>query len=78
MKSALAVLAAAMLLSAQKLPVKPADFGKWGTLGSGVLPPDGHSLAAQIRRTDGKYELRISPTGGGNPQTQAFGTRRVR
>ncbi len=73
MKSALAVLAAATLLSAQKSPVKPADFGKWETLGAGVLSPDGRWLAAQVRRTDGTYELRISPAAGGKPKIAAFG-----
>lgn len=36
MKTALAVLAAATLLSAQKSPVKPADFGKCETQAFGT------------------------------------------
>jgi dipeptidyl aminopeptidase/acylaminoacyl peptidase len=73
MKSALAVVALSTLLSAQKLPVTPSDFGKWETLGTAVLSPDGHWLAHQIRRTDGTYELRVSPTSQGKTKIQAFG-----
>src|ERR1700678_2924766 len=73
MKSALAVVALSTLLSAQKSPVTPADFGKWETLGTAVLSPDGRSLAHQIRRADGTYELRISPTSTGKPHILAFG-----
>ena len=73
MKSALAVLALSTLLQAQKSPVTPADFGKWETLGAAVLSPDGRWLAHQIRRTDGTYELRISPTSTGSPHILAFG-----
>src|SRR5205807_7670400 len=44
------------------------------TLGQAVLSPDGQWLAAPIRRTNGTYELRISPTDGGKPQIAGFGT----
>lgn len=52
----------------------PADFGKWETLGPAVLSPEGRWLAYQIRRTDGTYELRVSPVAGGGAKVAAFGT----
>ena len=67
---ALAVAAVAQ----PKPAVTPADFGKWETLGPAVLSPDGQWLSHQIRRTDGTYELRVSPTSGGKPKIAAFGT----
>ena len=61
--------------AAQTKPaIKPADFGKWETLGQAVLSPDGKWLACPIRRTDGTYELRVLPTGGGEAEVAAFGT----
>jgi hypothetical protein len=65
----------AALGSAQPKPaIMPADYGKWETLGQAVLSPDGKWLAAPIGRTNGNYELRISPTAGGKTQIAAFGT----
>src|SRR6266436_333746 len=62
------------LLTAQTKPViQPADFGKWETLGQVVLSPDGKWLAQPIRRTDGTFELRVSPTAGGKTHVAAFG-----
>ncbi len=62
-------LTLALPLAAQpKPPIAPADYAKWETLGNGVFSPDGKWLAYPIRRTDGTYELRISPTAGGNTQ----------
>ena len=62
----LLALALAIPLAAQPKPaIAPADYGKWETLGNGVFSPDGKWLAYPIRRADGTYELRISPTGGG-------------
>ena len=59
--------------AAQTKPaIKAADFGKWETLGQVVLSPDGKWLACPIRRTDGTYELRVSPTAGGKTHTIAF------
>src|SRR5579862_7078048 len=62
-------------LAAQpKQPIAPADYGKWETLGNGVFSPNGKWLAYPIRRTDGTYELRISPTAGGKTQIAKLAT----
>lgn len=62
----LLALALSLPLAAQPKPaIAPADYGKWETLGNGVLSPNAKWLAYPIRRADGTYELRISPTGGG-------------
>ncbi len=62
----LLALALSLPLAAQPKPsITPADYGKWETLGNGVFSPDGKWLAYPIRRSDGTYELRISPTAGG-------------
>ena len=64
----LVVTAAAQL----KPTLKPADYGKWETLGPAALSPDGKWLAHEIRRTDKNDELRVSPAGGGKTQALAF------
>jgi len=68
----LALLAACA--SAETKPtVTPADYGKFETLGTGALSPDGKWLAHEIRRTDGSNELRVSSTaGGGKTHVLAF------
>jgi dienelactone hydrolase len=73
-KLVLLFFAALALAPAQPKPVAPADYGKWETLGTAVLSPDGKWLAHAIRRTDGTFELRIAPTGGGQAKIAAFGT----
>ena len=55
-----------------KPTLKPADYGKWETLGPGTLSPDGKWLAHEIRRTDKNDELRVSSAGGGKTQAVAF------
>jgi dipeptidyl aminopeptidase/acylaminoacyl peptidase len=71
----LLALALALPLAAQPKPsIAPADYGKWETLGNGVFSPDGKWLAYPIRRADGTFELRISPTAGGKTQVAKFGT----
>lgn len=71
----LLALALCLPLAAQpKLPIAPADYAKWETLGNGVFSPDGKWLAYPIRRSDGTYELRISSTGGGKTHVTKFGT----
>jgi hypothetical protein len=71
----LLALALAIPLAAQPKPsIAPADYGKWETLGNGVFSPDGKWLAYPIRRADGTYELRISPTGGGKTLVAQLGT----
>ena len=55
-----------------KPTLKPADYGKWETLGPAALSPDGKWLAHEIRRTDKNDELRVGPAGGGKTQALAF------
>ncbi len=72
---ACAAVVCAALASAQTKPaVTVADYGRWETLGLALLSPDGKWLAHQIRRADGTYELRVSPTRGGSPKVAPFGT----
>jgi len=60
---AVCFLAAVLTGMAQPKPtLAPADYGKWETLGSSTLSPDGKWLAYEIRRTNGNGELRISTT----------------
>src|SRR5947209_8109568 len=66
------VACAAVLAGQPKPAVTPADYGKWETLAAGELSPDGKWLAYQVRRTDGKHELRLSPAGA-KPLAAAFG-----
>ena len=68
-----ALLALAAAAPAQTKPtLLPADYGKWETLGTGNLSPDGKWLAYEIRRTSGDGELRIAPVAGGKTQVVAF------
>ena len=41
-----------------KPALTPADYGKWETLGNGVLSPDGKWIAYGIRRVNDTHELR--------------------
>ena len=56
-----------------KPTLTPADYGKFETVGTGTLSPDGKWLAYEIRRTNGDNELRVSATSGsGKPYVLAF------
>ena len=55
-----------------KPTLKPADYGRWETLGPAALSPDGKWLAHEIRRTDKNDELRVGPAGGGKTHVLAF------
>src|SRR5260370_5470420 len=55
-----------------KPTLKPADYGRWETLGPAALSPDGKWLAHEIRRTDKNDELRVGPAGGGKTHALAF------
>jgi len=55
-----------------KPTLTPADYGKWETLGTSTLSPDGKWVAYEIRRTDGNNELRASPAAGGKTHAIAF------
>jgi len=61
-------MAPAHLGAQQSSPVTAADYGKWESLGTGVLAANGAWLASQVRRVDGTYELRLYAT------TEAAGT----
>ncbi|MEE2709202.1 MAG: S9 family peptidase, partial [Gemmatimonadota bacterium] len=41
------------------LPLAPTDYGKWESLGAGVLSPDGKWFAYQINRVNQDNELRV-------------------
>jgi len=70
----LLILAALATAQPQPKPViAPADYGKWETLGQAVFSPDGKWLAHPITRTDGTFELRVSPSAGGRAKVAAFG-----
>jgi len=58
-----------------KLPVSPADYGKFETLAvqpRAGLSPDGRWLAYGINRSNRENELRIVAVAGGSPKTIAF------
>src|SRR5579862_1263103 len=60
-------------LAQPKPTLAPADYGKWETLGTATLSPDGKWLAYEVRRTNGDNELRVSSTaGGGKTHVLAF------
>ncbi len=65
----------ALAAFAQTTPtIKPADYGKWETLGAGTLSPDGKFIAYEVRRVDGNGEMRLTPTSGGKTTAIAFCT----
>ena len=55
-----------------KPTLKPADYGKFETLGQATLSPDGKWVAYEIRRTDRNDELRVTSASGGKTQALAF------
>src|SRR4030095_15744256 len=60
-----AMVAAAIpaLLSAQSRSlVRPADYGKWESLGQSTLAPDGQWLAYVVNRVNEENELRLGAT----------------
>ncbi len=70
--------ASAWLFSQTKPAVTPAAYGKWETLGSGDLSPDGKWLAYSIRRVNTDEELRVASVSGSRKETvAAFGRRPV-
>ena len=72
MKLSLILLLACAAFSQTKPVMKPADYGKFETLGQGTLSPDGKWVAYEIRRTDRNDELRVAPLAGGKTQALAF------
>ncbi len=59
---AITLFAVAGVTAQERPPVTAADYGRWETLGAGVLAPDGSRLAAGFRRVDGTFELRVRET----------------
>jgi dipeptidyl aminopeptidase/acylaminoacyl peptidase len=55
-----------------KPTLKPADYGKFETLGQSALSPDGKWVAYEIRRTNRDDELRVTGAAGGKTQALAF------
>ncbi len=68
----LAISFAVAAFAQVKPTLKPADYGKWETLGAATLAPDGKWISHEIRRTNGDNELRVTATAGGKPVTIAF------
>ncbi len=48
-------------LAQEKPTLPPEDYGRWETLGTRALSPDGRWLAYEVLRVDEKRELRIRP-----------------
>jgi dipeptidyl aminopeptidase/acylaminoacyl peptidase len=60
---AMATAAIPALLSAQSRSlVRPADYGKWESLGQSILAPDGRWLAYVVNRVNEENELRLGAT----------------
>jgi dipeptidyl aminopeptidase/acylaminoacyl peptidase len=55
--------AARPALPSTRVPVTPADYGKWENLGVGVLSDDGQWLAVPITRVDGTARLDVHRVG---------------
>lgn len=68
------VVCASVAVAQQKPTLKPADYGKWESLGSGTLSPDGGWLAYSVSRPSGKNELRIHKLSEKTPKVIASGT----
>ena len=56
----------------QNSPVSAADYGKWESLGAGVLSANGEWIASQVRRVDGTFELRLYATAPEDAATSAM------
>jgi dipeptidyl aminopeptidase/acylaminoacyl peptidase len=60
---ALGAVTPAFAQQPQRTPVPAAAYGKWETLGTGALSPDGKWIAYPIRRVEGTAELRYRALG---------------
>ena len=68
-----ALLYALVLAAQTKPPIPISDWGRWESVGAGVLSPDGKWLAYVVTRANGNHELRVSALGQGRNQAVAFG-----
>jgi len=67
-------MAATQGLEAQEPPtVGPENYGKWESLGSGTLSPDGAWLAVPVSRVNGENELRIHRVADDSVVVVAYG-----
>ena len=72
------VLAVWLPASAQQKPtLKPADYGKWESLGVAQLSPDGQWVAYAINRTSANNELRYQKVSDAKPKVVGFGIQPV-
>src|SRR5262249_43019860 len=60
-----------------KSRLAPADYGKWETLGSTSLSPDGKWLAFGVNRSNRNNELRVVSVAGGEAKVVPFGAQPV-
>src|SRR5262245_61272717 len=73
--SPLLIFSLAIAGPAQTKPrLTPADYGKWETLGSTNLSPDGKWLAYVVNRSNRNNELRIVSASFGEPKVASFGS----
>jgi dipeptidyl aminopeptidase/acylaminoacyl peptidase len=59
---ALSALIPSVAFAQTRPTVRPVDYGKWESLGPGVLSPDGQRLAYAVNRANEENELRIGGT----------------
>ncbi|MFO7767402.1 MAG: prolyl oligopeptidase family serine peptidase [bacterium] len=71
----LLLLLAGSAAAQEKPTLTPEDYGKWESLGSGQLAPDGRWLVYSISRTNGEDELRIRSMQGDSTKVVPYGTR---
>lgn len=71
--AAFTLVAVAPAAAQRKPTLTPADYGRWETLGSAQLSPDGQWLAYGIRRVDEQDELRVRALDEDTARVVAFG-----
>ena len=60
--AALAALIPSFAIAQARPTVRPIDYGKWESLGQGVLSPNGQWLAYAVNRVNEENELRLGAT----------------
>jgi dipeptidyl aminopeptidase/acylaminoacyl peptidase len=74
---ALILSLAAPAAGQQKSVLMPADYGRWETLGTGTLSPDGKWLAYEVGRVEGDGELRLRDLGSDSTRVIPLGSKAV-